>query len=242
MAMKADRRPGATSTHRGRMVVALVVLSIIGSFLFLVLSNKITGGSAATASSTSTDPLASATVTTAPDGSTQSVQAPKVEPAVPDPFHVEAAAQAAEPTETMTGPSSETTTQVPEGSDEYRAMSDAAVSAVAKYCAWSWKQTPQQYVESIPGLTAPYKKVLSDAVVAAWPTVKAEKQDVTCESPTGEAVSAAKFDASGKKVTVNVQTRQQGSSTVTPKGKRTVSYVVNLVRDDKGWGVDYISA
>lgn len=251
--MKSEGRPGATATRQGRKVIAIILLSLVGAYLFLILSNKLTSkdsqaSEAQSSSVSSASPLPEGmTTTVGPDGTVGTARAPIVVPAVPDAFNPGENAVGDVPSATSTyasddpsAPTSMTGSAVPTDDGDWKAAQKVAVDAAQGYCQWSHEQTSQQYVDGIPGLSEAYRKNLSAAVQSSWPQVERLQATAKCLDAVDGAVSAESYDKGKHVAVLNVRKNQ----TVTVKGhdplRRVGSFEVTVVQRDGQWKVDHI--
>lgn len=244
MGLNGDRRPGAWSTHRGKAVVAGMVLALVACWALLVVSNKL-GGSGSAAAADSADPLVDVTTSTGADGAV-STETPSqaVVPAVPDPFQPGSDANAGGDGSDLLGggptsPSSTSAAVDPSTSDTVTKLSR---DVTASYCAWSWKNSAQAYVDSIHSLTPAYRKNLLSSVEESWPEVQRSKESATCKPSSEDDATVSSFDAKSKTVVVTVRVVQTVNSSAVDHGIRTVSFAVTLVQHGHDWQVDHMHA
>lgn len=247
--MKNDGRPGALSTTHGRKVIALMVLGLFAAYLFLTVSNKITGqGGGAEAAQqdqavvSSESPLPSGVTTeVGPDGTTRTARAPAISPAVPDVFNpgAQAVGESSSTSYATDDPSSPTVvtgSAVPTGDAQWQEAQKVAVLAAEGYCKWSYEQDPKVYVDGIPGLAADFRKNMESAASESWAQIKRAKASATCSDAVDQPVLADSFDSKKNVAVMNMRKSQQVTSNG-EKVRRVASFEVTVAKKGDDWQV-----
>jgi hypothetical protein len=149
----ASTRPGMFSTNRGRRVMKITWAAFACSLALMMASN-------ASNNSTAKDATAQQAPTTGVGA--QAVKAP------PKVAYFPANPYQAASKEKVDVPSAGDTT----ASAVYQAMLGVAQKGAIAFGTYSFMQTPEQYVDQIPGLDPAAKDALQESVKKNWATVK----------------------------------------------------------------------
>lgn len=211
------KRPGMFSTHRGRAVMAVLILAVVLMFAFSVVSGMIrddSGSAAATTdpSEAGADPSAAAMDPSADPIAQMPERAPKVEVNPADPFVANRAAT------------------IPDefaSSDNYDSMMRAAEDAALALGTYSPEMTPEEFVDQVPALSSEGREALLKQAEDSWSNV--EDGDVSVvTSVSGVEPTVRSFSEAGHLAALEVMVNQRSMKDGAEQQTRSAGYVVYL--------------